>query len=138
LYGHLLIVWGGFERTPDIMKKFVDLASESKGRIAIINMPIEDYLRAREYYITEFKALGAQQATPFYIRDRSAANSDSVVANPEDFTSFFFGGGAQSQLTKIFLYSEAQKVMHRKYHSGSVLGGNSAGAAIMSKIILSG
>jgi len=137
-YGHLLIVGGGFERTPDIMKKFVDLAGGTKARIAIITMASEDYLSAGEYYMMEFKALGAQQAKPFYIRDRSAANSDSVVASLEDFTSFFFGGGDQNRLTKIFLYSEALKVMHRKYHSGSVLGGTSAGAAIMSKIMLNG
>ncbi|UCF63053.1 MAG: cyanophycinase [bacterium] len=136
--GHLVIVGGGIEHTPEILKKFVDLAGGSEARIAIITMASEDYLAAGEYYTMEFKALGAQQAKTFHIKDSIAANSDSVVANLEDYNSFFFGGGDQNRLTKIFLNSEALKVMHRKYSTGSVLGGNSAGAAIMSRIMLTG
>jgi len=51
---------------------------------------------------------------------------------------FFFTGGDQVRLTKLFLGTKAISEIKKIYKVGGVVGGTSAGAAIMSKIMITG
>lgn len=136
--GHLIIIGGGSPRPPAAMKKFVELAGRAKARIAIIPMASEFYLESGKSYQKEFESLGVAEAKPFYIKDKQAADSDSIVNILNSYSGYFFGGGDQNRLTAIFLHSKSLDLFKRKYQEGAVLGGTSAGAAIMSKNMLTG
>jgi cyanophycinase len=136
--GNLIIIGGGSPRPPEAMKKFVELAGGVEAKIAIIPMASELYLESGKIYQKEFEALGVLEAIPFYINDKAAADSDSILNRLEECTGYFFGGGNQNKLTEIFLKSKSLRLFQRKYKEGAVLGGTSAGAAIMSKNMLTG
>ncbi|RQW04506.1 MAG: hypothetical protein EH225_05855, partial [Calditrichaeota bacterium] len=129
--GHLIIIGGG-SRPEIIMRKFVDLAGGSEARIAIIPMASEYYQEGGKRTEKEFIELGVEEARAFYIPDSLQACSDSTLTALESYTGYFFGGGNQNRLTEIFNGTLAHELFHRRYSEGAVLGGTSAGAAIMS------
>jgi len=136
--GHLMIIGGGSPRPVIAMQKFVELAGGPQARIGIIPMASEMYRENGQNYQKEFQALGAKKARAFYIIDNQSANSDSTIDSLNSYTGFFFGGGDQNRLVTIFKHSRALQLLQQKYKEGAVLGGTSAGAAIMSKIMITG
>lgn len=135
--GHLVIIGGGTRPLP-VMERFVQLAGGKEAKIAIITMASEDFLENGKDYEVEFRTLGAAMAKAFYLHNPDEANDLKVAAELNDYTGFYFGGGDQSRLTKIFLNTKSLQVFHERYRQGAVIGGTSAGAAIMSKIMITG
>jgi len=135
--GNLIIIGGG-KRPAVVMEKFLELAGGQQARIAVIPMASEYYLESGQDYEKELHGMGVAEVKAFYILDSTQANSDSVVQALSRYTGFYFGGGDQNRLTKIFLNTRSMELFHRKYREGAVLGGTSAGAAIMSKIMITG
>jgi cyanophycinase len=101
-------------------------------------MASEIYYERGANFLEEFKHYGPDTVDVFYIENRSQANSDSVVSRLSQYSGFFFGGGNQNRLTKIFLDTKTLKLFHQKYEEGAVIGGTSAGAAIMSEVMITG
>jgi len=135
--GSLLIIGGG--RRPDnIMQKFVDLCGGTKAKIAVIPTASSYYKEAGPKYVKKFKELGVMDAEAFNILSQEDADSDSIVNKLKDFDGYFFGGGNQNKLTEYFLDSKAQQLFLESYQQGKSFGGTSAGAAIMSEIMLTG
>lgn len=135
--GHLIIIGGG-KRPPSIMEKFVELSGGSEARIAIIPTASSYYLEVGKEYEQEFLNLGAARAQAFYIRSREEADQDSIIERLKTFSGYFFGGGDQNRLTEYFLESKALQLFHDQYQKGAIFGGTSAGAAIMSSIMITG
>lgn len=136
--GHLIIIGGGSPRSAAAMHKFIELAGGRDARIAIIPMASEVYLESGQDYEKEFRESGVKKAKAFYILDSLNANANSTVDSLKLYTGFYFGGGDQSRLTTIFRNSRSLAVFQQKYADGAVMGGTSAGAAIMSKIMITG
>ncbi|MEJ2635471.1 MAG: cyanophycinase [Calditrichia bacterium] len=135
--GNLIIIGGG-KRPTAVMEKFMELAGGKDARIAIIPMASEYYQESGPEYEKEFLALGASETKAFYIHDSLEANSDSLVQALSRYSGIYFGGGDQNRLTRIFLHTRCMDLFHRKYKEGAVLAGTSAGAAIMSQIMITG
>ena len=72
------------------------------------------------------------------ISTTNEANSDSMAKNMEGVTGVWFGGGDQVLLTKALLGTRVEKAIHARYEAGAVIGGTSAGAAVMSNPMLTG
>ena len=135
--GHLIIIGGG-KRPPSIMEKFVELSGGPEARIAIIPTASSYYLEVGKEYEQEFLNLGAARAQAFNIRSREEADRDSIIEQLKTYSGYFFGGGDQNRLTEYFLDSKALKLFHDQYQNGVTFGGTSAGAAIMSSIMITG
>jgi len=135
--GNLIIIGGG-ERTEQIMKKFIELCGGNKARIAIIPTASEYYEESGSEISKEFIDYGIVKVQVFNILDVEQANNDSIVSALKNFDGYFFGGGDQSLLTRFFLGSKALRLFHEQYEAGKTLGGTSAGAAIMSKVMITG
>jgi cyanophycinase len=56
----------------------------------------------------------------------------------EDAGGIFFSGGVQSRLADILVDTPVHKKLIDFYEAGGVIGGTSAGAAVMSKIMITG
>src|SRR5688500_10551092 len=63
---------------------------------------------------------------------------DSVVRLLDGVTGVWFGGGDQSRLTAAIGGTPVEAAIHRLYENGAVVGGTSAGAAVMSAIMITG
>ena len=134
--GNLIIIGGG-ARGPDVMNPFVKLAGGEKSKIVFFPMASEygdSYAGER---IADMKKFGAGTVLHLNI-NKQQANSDSVLALLDGVTGIYFGGGDQARLTGVLKGTRTEKRMHELYMNGAVLGGTSAGAAVMSAIMLTG
>lgn len=135
--GNLIIIGGG-SRPDSVMKKIVELAGGDEARIAIIPMASKKFRKAGREYEKDFRKLGAAEATAFYFMTPTDANDQKKLAEMERYTGFFFGGGDQRILTSLFLNTKSLELFHKRYMEGAVIAGTSAGAAIMSSVMITG
>ena len=134
--GSLLIVGGGPQ--PDaLVQRFVDLAGGAgKARIVVFAMASEDGLAGGEEKAEDLRKLGAH-AINVYI-DHEQASQDSIVHLLDDATGIWFGGGDQARLTRALSGTRVETAIHARYSAGAVVGGTSAGAAVMSTPMITG
>jgi cyanophycinase len=133
--GYLFIVGGG-PQSPELVQRFVDLAGGNKAKIVVFAMASSDGKESGEEKADDLRKLGAD-AHAYYI-GQNEANSDSMAKNMEGVTGVWFGGGDQVLLTKALLGTRVEKAIHDRYAAGAVVGGTSAGAAVMSNPMLTG
>ena len=133
--GYLFIVGGG-PQSAAMVQRFVDLAGGKKAKIVVFAMASSDGKASGEEKAEDLRKLGAD-ARAYYI-DHDEANSDSMEANMKGVTGVWFGGGDQVLLTKALLGTRVEKAIHQRYEAGAVVGGTSAGAAVMSNPMLTG
>jgi cyanophycinase len=134
--GSLIIVGGG--DTPyTIQKRFVELAGGAgRARIAIFPMATTEYDEEAEEVLAEFTWLGAE--TVILNINREQAQSRSLDATLAGFTGYWFLGGDQNVLAASLLGTRALRTIEFQYEKGAVIGGTSAGAAVMTATMLTG
>jgi N-acyl-D-amino-acid deacylase len=132
--GNLLIVGGG--PIPDsVVARFVELAGGAgKARIVVYPMASEDPEAGFEI-TKKFNALGASAQR--IVVDRDAA-TDEAARKLDGVTGIWFGGGDQSRLTAALKGTPVEKAIRERYAAGAVVGGTSAGAAVMSTPMITG
>jgi cyanophycinase len=133
--GYLFIVGGG-PQSAAMVQRFVDLAGGAKAKIVVFAMASSDGKASGEEKAEDLRKLGAD-AHAYYI-DHDQANSDSMERNMKGVTGVWFGGGDQVLLTRALLGTRVAKAIHERYEMGAVVGGTSAGAAVMSNPMLTG
>lgn len=135
--GGTLFIVGGGSQSPDLIRHFVDLAGgPGRARIAILPMATSDAIATGAEKKAQLDSLGAEA---FVINvTRLEADRDSVVRKLQGATGIWFPGGDQSLLTAALNGSAALKAIHERYQAGAVVGGTSAGAAVMSDSMITG
>lgn len=83
------------------------------------------------------KGLGAPRVSSFLF-SRAQAETDSLCARFDGATGVYFTGGDQARVTRVIVGTPLHRKLLRLYHDGAVMGGTSAGAAIMSKVMITG
>jgi cyanophycinase len=91
---------------------------------------------AGEEKAEQLRGLGAEVV--IFNINRFQAESASTARQLDGVTGIWFGGGDQIRLTRILLGTPVLAAMHELYAKGAVLGGTSAGAAIMTDSMLTG
>lgn len=134
--GTLLIVGGGTQ--PDaLVSHFVELAGgRGKARIAILPMASAESQAAGKDKADQLRALGADA----FVVDvtRAQAATDSVAQLLDGTTGIWFPGGDQVRLADVLRDTPTLRAIQARYRAGAVVGGTSAGAAIMSDSMLTG
>jgi cyanophycinase len=134
--GTLLIVGGGTQ-PQELVKHFVDLAGgPGKARIAILPMATSAAAQAGAEKEAQLDSLGADSFVLNF--DRAHADDDSLVRKVRTATGIWFPGGDQSLLTAALGGSAVLRAIHERYDAGAVVGGTSAGAAVMSDSMITG
>lgn len=134
--GSLIIVGGG--DTPyTIQKRFVELAGgPGRAKIAILPMAKTEFDEELDEVLSDFSLLGAEVVV--LNLDRSEAQSKDMDAMLSRFTGFWFLGGDQNLLAASLLGTRALRTIEFRYEQGAVVGGTSAGAAVMTATMLTG
>ena len=134
--GHLVIIGGG-SRTKEIMCTFVRLAGGRNASVVVFPMASGDAEETGREQRDEL--LGDSIARCISLNlTREQANSDSIVRLLDRTTGVFFSGGDQSRLTAALKGTRVEQRLHEIYQQGGVIGGTSAGAAVMSEIMITG
>ena len=133
--GTLLIVGGG--PIPDaLLERFVTLAGgPGRARIVIFPMASESSDAGIELAGT-FEKLGASAERRLLTREQ--ADQETAAASLSDVTGIWFGGGDQAKLTAVLLGTRVEAAIAARYRAGAVVGGTSAGAAVMSTPMITG
>lgn len=134
--GHLLIVGGG-PRPVEMMRHFVELAG-GPGRARILVLPMASGVpeEVGPDQAEELRALGAEARS--LNLSRAEATSDTILGLFEGITGVWFSGGDQSRLTAAIHGTLVDSVIHVRYREGAAIGGTSAGAAVMSRRMITG
>jgi len=133
--GRLLIVGGG--PIPDeILDRFVALAG-GPGRARIVIFPMaSSSADAGVELAGDFRKRGAEAER--LVLTHEQADSEDAARRLEGVTGIWFGGGDQVLLTKALGHTRVEAAIHRRYMDGAVVGGTSAGAAVMSTPMITG
>ncbi len=133
--GHLLIIGGG-NRPASIMTTFARLAGGAAGKVLVFPQASElpdTGARIRD----EMVELGIGTVEVMAV-GRTEADSDAAIQRTAGATGVYFGGGDQARLMDAIGGTRLGRRLHELYRDGAVLAGTSAGAAVMSKVMITG
>lgn len=138
LRGSLVMVGGG--AMPDaVAQAFLKLAGGDAGRIVLIPTASEsaDKDNAKSSLDAWDKRTKATLQV-LHTTDRDKANDADFVRPLREATGVWLGGGEQTRLAAAYRGTLVEKEMHEVLKRGGVIGGTSAGAAVMSKLMIAG
>jgi cyanophycinase len=69
---------------------------------------------------------------------RQDADREDAAAGLSGVTGVWFGGGDQTRLAAVLSGTRLERAIHALHEQGAVVGGTSAGAAVMSDLMLTG
>jgi cyanophycinase len=133
--GSLVIVGGG-ERSEAMMRRFVELAGGRGARIAVVPNASSEPEETGRGLVAELDSLGAR-AFVYYL-NHAAASAEASARGLDSATGIWFSGGDQIYVTQALAGTPVLRAMQRRYREGAVIGGTSAGAAIMSDSMITG
>lgn len=131
--GQLVIIGGAEDKEGDctILREFVRRAGGTKARIVVMTVATGLPEEAGRTYTEVFERLGVESV---YILDtacREDASEPKALETIEQATGVFFTGGDQSRIISNLKDTELDAAIHKRYAEGIVVGGTSAGAAMM-------
>ena len=130
--GSLFIIGGGL-RSVSMMRAYIDLCGGVDAPVVIVpfasTTPVEQGERMKQ----EMQSLGCTHVT---VLDRTLASPS--VDEVRSAAGIYFIGGDQSRLRDCLTGTSTLAAIRKAYERGAVVGGTSAGAAVMSRVMLSG
>ena len=137
-HGQLVIIGGAEDKEGDckILRELVRRAGGTKARIVIMTAATELPREVGDDYIRAFERLGAENARIVDTVTREDASSSTALEAIDKATAVFFTGVDQSRITSILKDTELDAAIHKRYESGIVVGGTSAGAAVMPDVMI--
>lgn len=135
--GNLFIIGGG-DRTNDLVKSLLQVADLSpKDYVAILPMssiePDTSY-----FYIKSDLEKWCSNYIAFLNFTREQTNDKIRLDSVKNAKLIFITGGDQARFMKVVLHTPLYSVIHEAYENGSTISGTSAGAAVMSKYMVTG
>ena len=134
--GHLMIIGGG-QRTAEIMEATVEIAGGADSRFVIIPQASGEPLETALYQQEDILKYGAGEVT-YLMLDSNNVDDEAHLEQIRNATAIFFSGGDQIRLTRLLLGTQLLGEINALYKRGGLISGTSAGAAIQSKIMITG
>jgi cyanophycinase len=132
-----LVIVGGGDMPQEIMDAFLAASGGKGGKVGIIPTSTSDPEGALKDWKEDLNKAGLV-CEPLDVRKREDASDPQLLERARTCTGFWFTGGDQSQVGDKIVGTPLQKTILDRYGAGAVIGGTSAGAAIMSKVMLTG
>jgi cyanophycinase len=137
--GSLVIVGGGAQGLPAILRRFIALAGGFNAPIVIIPTAAEaEFTGPYAPHVEDFMAAGALNLQVLHTRNPAVANSDQFVETVRRAQGIWFVGGRHWRLADAYLQTRALDEFHALLQRGGVIGGTSAGATIQGSYLVRG
>ena len=159
--GSLVIVGGALRSDNDaVFEAFIELAGGAeKAKIGVVPAASGSPSKYYKMFVNDMTSRGLSEAQvvllPLLTKDDKKTegidestwitngNNPDVAALVSDLTGIWFIGGDQTNITKVLLNKDDSdtlvlKKMREIHTNGAVIGGTSAGAAIMSEVMIAG
>jgi cyanophycinase len=136
--GALVIVGGG--KLPDeVCDRFLELAGGPNAHLVIIptaNVKGDRFPSLKSYAF--WRSQKVRSVAFLHTRKREEANDPTFVRPLTEATGVWFQGGDQSRVLDVYHGTTVEKELHNVLLRGGVIGGTSAGAALMSPVMITG
>lgn len=139
LPGPLVIVGGGTVPA-DARAAFVGLAGKDRAKLVVVptaSADADDEKKA-DGYLKPWRDLNPASVVLLHTRDRKRADDPQFAAVLADATGVWFGGGDQARLTAAYRGTLVEAELKKLHARGGVIGGTSAGAAVLSHPMIVG
>ncbi len=136
--GQLLIIGGAEDREGDckILREFIRAAGGVNARVAIMTAATSLPREVGDDYTRIFERLGAEDVRVIDTQYREDASKSEYLEIIQNATGVFFTGGDQARIISLIKDSELDQAIHKRYAEGIVVGGTSAGAAMMPDVMI--
>jgi cyanophycinase len=135
--GKLFIIGGGI-RNVAMLNELVDLAGiRSEGYMFALPMSSSEPDSAIMWVKDDFNAIGISNITGFNFKKGTAFPQDKIDSL-KNAKLIYISGGDQSRFMEAVLNTPVYDAIHEAYKKGAVISGTSAGAAVMSKKMITG
>lgn len=132
-----LIIVGGGDTPLEVLERFVALSGGAgKARIAILPMASSRFDEEANEVIEDFQKLGA--SAQIVNIERRDAQDEAAVRHLAEFDAYWFTGGDQNRLVGVLGGTAALDTIALRYKEGATIGGTSAGASVMTGVMLTG
>lgn len=136
--GGSLLICGGGHLPDEVRLRFLELAGGSTARIVVIPTALArvEPEKAESSYLKPWRDRGARSVTLLHTRDRARADDPRFVSPLRNATGVWIMGGHQARLAATYGGTEVERQLKALVARGGVVGGTSAGAAIMTRVML--
>jgi cyanophycinase len=139
LPGPLVIVGGG--KVPDeAQKEFFKFAGKEKAKIFVIPTASGDADDPKndKSLLEEWEEMKPASVQILHTRDRKQADDPEFVKPLTEAPGIWFSGGDQVKIATAYRGTLVEKELKKLHARGGVIGGTSAGAAILSDLMIEG
>lgn len=136
-----LVIVGGGKMPAAVRDEFIAKAGgASVAKIVVIPTASTSADDEKEHagYLKQWKDAKVVDVKLLHTREVKTADSADFVKPLLDATGIWFSGGDQSKLTKAYSGTKVLEAIKKRYADGAVVGGTSAGAAVMSDVMITG
>lgn len=136
--GQLVIIGGAEDKEGDctVLREFVRCAGGTKAKIAVMTAATSLPGEVGEDYIRVFERLGVESVRVVDTDRRDDAERAENLKIVEEATGAFFTGGDQARIIEYIKGTKLDELLHKRNADGMVVGGTSAGAAMMPDVMI--
>jgi cyanophycinase len=133
-----LVIHGGGKLPDAVVERFMELAGGEKANIVVILTAGESADKSENgtALLEPWKSRKAAAVAVLHTRSRKTADDAAFVEPLRKATGVWFTGGSQARLAETYVGTAVEKELHELLKRGGVIGGTSAGAAIMSRLMI--
>jgi len=138
-----LVIVGGGGTPPEVVARAVELAGGASARVVILPQA-SSLATTGEESAGMFRAAGASEVSVLEIDNEAAPHGPTIDCATDEVmrlskaTMIWFPGGDQNRLMRRLEKAGLVNVIRRRSQEGCVMGGTSAGAAVMSALMMTG
>lgn len=133
-----LVLAGGGDRPREAMARFVEWSGGTKARLLVVTWASGEpqaSWQALRADLGRFDPARVEQAPTAPL---AGAGRDQALDQIRAATGVFFSGGDQNRVMDVLQDTALLTALRRRYQEGTAFGGTSAGAAIMSNLMITG
>ena len=136
--GSLFIIGGG-DRSPELMKELVETARlQPSDYIVVLPMATSIPEESVAYISSQLSEHCKNRISSFNFTKDQANNNQSWIDSVQNARLIYITGGDQNKFMGVVSGTKLYEAMHSAYRNGATISGTSAGAAVMSQIMLTG
>jgi len=136
--GNLFIIGGG-DRSDALMQQMLNTANlKPNDYIIVLPMSSEVPDAGFEFFATQMKKLKEGVVIKNFNFAKHDVNDKKWIDSLTGAKLIYILGGDQNRFMKVVLGTPVYTAIHKAYNNGSTIGGTSAGAAVMSKYMITG
>jgi cyanophycinase len=143
--GRLVIVGGALDANNSAVYQSIIDARAGDGPLCVVPTANSDPRASIERAVatfTSYSGAGSVKGILISPANPARAHEPAVAAEFRKCSGFYFTGGSQNRIIDVFLPdgepTEAYRAIWQRWHEGAVVAGTSAGAAMMSRIMIAG